>query len=66
MAFSDCGCQLAWMKSLLNKVSFNILTPHIYGNNLGLLFWESNTIQEKCFKHIDIHYHYIRNLIEDE
>jgi len=44
MALFDCGHQLAWMKSLLNEVSFNVLTPHIYGDNLGSLFWGSNTI----------------------
>ena len=54
------------MRNLFNKISFNIPTPHIYDNNLGSLFWESNFIQEKCFKHIDICYHYIRDLIEDE
>jgi len=38
MALSDCGHQLAWMRSLLNEISFNVPTPHIYGNNLGSLF----------------------------
>ena len=66
MALSDCGYQLAWMRSLLNEVGFNVLTSHIYGNNLGLLFQGSNLIQEKCSKHIDICYYYIRDLIEDE
>ena len=62
----DCGHQLVQTRSLLNKVSFNISTPHIYGDNLGLLFWRSNPIQEKQSKHIDICYYYIRDLIEDE
>jgi len=34
IALSDCGCQLAWTRSLLN---FNVPTPYIYGNNLGSL-----------------------------
>ena len=62
----DCGYQLAWTRSLLNKVSFNVSTPHIYGDNYGLLFWRSNLIQEKQSKHIDICYYYIRDLIEDK
>ena len=66
MVLSDCGHQLAWAKSLLNEVSFNVSTPYIYGNILGLLFWGSNPIQKKHSKHIDICYHYIRDLIEDE
>jgi len=52
IALSDCGCQLACAKSLLNEVSFNVPTPYIYGDNLSLLFWESNPIQEKHSKHI--------------
>jgi len=38
MALSDCGHQLAWGKSSLNEVGFNVPTPHIYSNNLGSLF----------------------------
>ena len=66
MALSDCSCQLVWMRNLLNEVSFNVPTPHIYGNNHGSLFQRSNPIQEKCSKHVDICYHYIRDLIENK
>ena len=66
MALSDCSCQLVWTRNLLNEASFNVLTPYIYGNNLGSLFWKSNPIQKKHSKHIDIYYYYIRDLIEDE
>ena len=66
MALSDCGCQLVWMRNLLNKIGFNVPISYTYGNNLGLFFWRSNPIQEKCSKHFDICYHYIRDLIEDE
>ena len=34
------------------------LTLHLHGNNFSSLFWRSNPIQEKCSKHINIHYHY--------
>ena len=53
-------------KSLLNEVSFIVPTPHIYGDNLGSLCWGSNPTQENHSKHIDICYHYIRDLIEGE
>ena len=66
MALSNCSHQLVWMRNLLNEVSFNVPIPHIYGDNLGSLFWGSNPIQEKDSKYIDICYHYIRDLIEDE
>jgi len=61
-----CKSDIAWAKSLLNEVSFNVPTPHIYGDNLGSLFWGSNPIQKKYSKHIDICYHYIRDLIENK
>jgi len=44
MALSDCGHQLAWTRSLLNEIGFNVPTPYIYDDNLGSLFWESNPI----------------------
>ena len=66
MALSNCGCQLVQMRNLLNKISFNVLTLHVYNDNLGLLFWKSNPIQEKYFKYIDIYYYYIKDLIENK
>ena len=38
IALSDCGCQLVWTRNLLNKISFNVPTPYVYGDNLSLLF----------------------------
>ena len=66
MALSDCDCQLAQTRSFLNEVGFNVPTPYIYGNNLGLFFWRFNLILEKCSKHINICYYYIRDLIKNE
>ena len=43
MALSDYSYQLVWTRNLLSKIRFNVLTPHIYNNNLGSLFWKSNT-----------------------
>jgi hypothetical protein len=31
---------------------------------MGSLFWATSEVQEKCSKHIDIRYHYIRELLE--
>ena len=41
-ALSDCSHQLIWTMNFLKEVSFNVPTPHLYGDNLGLLFWGSN------------------------
>jgi len=65
MALSDCSCQLIWISNLLYKIGFDIPVPHLYGDNLGSLFWSTNLVQEKRSKHIDIWYHYVRDAIED-
>jgi len=66
MALSDCNRQLIWTSNLLCEIGFNIPVPHLYGDNLGLLFWSTNPVQEKRSKHIDIWYHHIRDAIEDD
>jgi len=66
IALSDCSCQLIWTSNLLCEIGFDISVPHLYSNNLGLLFWSTNPVQEKRSKHIDIWYHYVRDAIEDD
>jgi len=66
MVLSDCSCQLVWISNLLSEIGFDIPVPHLYGNNLGSLFWSINPVQEKRSKHIDIQYHYVRDAIEDD
>jgi len=65
MALSDCSHQLVWTSNLLCEIGFDIPVPYLYGDNLGSLFWSTNPVQEKRFKHIDIQYHYVRDAIED-
>ena len=38
----------------------------ICGDNQGLIFITSNPVTEKQSKHIDIHYHYIREVVEQK
>jgi len=66
MALSDCSCQLVWTSNLLCEIGFDIPIPHLYGDNLGSLFWSTNPVQEKRSKHIDIQYHYVRDAIEND
>jgi len=66
MALSDCSRQLVWTSNRLSEIGFDIPIPHLYGNNLGSLFWSTNPVQEKRSKHIDIRYHYVRDAIEDD
>ena len=35
------------------------------GDNQGAIFIASNPVQEKCIKHMDIHYHFIHQVVKE-
>jgi len=41
MVLSDCSRQLVWISNLLSEIGFDISVPHLYGDNLGSLFWST-------------------------
>ena len=55
-----------WIQSLLGELGYQILTVPICGDNQGSIFIVSNPVQEHRSKHIDIQYHYVRQLIEEK
>ena len=64
MALSDCSRQVVWIITLLNEIGYDLEPIPIYGDNQGSIFMASNPITERRSKHIDIRYHYIREVIE--
>ena len=67
MALSDCSRQVMWLKSILMELKRKIITPvPIHGDNQGSLFTGSNAYRDRRMKHIDIRYHYIRELVEEK
>lgn len=66
MALSDCGKQATWYRSLLGEAGISIGHIPIYGDNQGSIFIASNPVQEKRTKHIDIRFHHIRQLLEED
>ena len=48
----------------MGELSYNLKPVPICGDNQGLIFIASNPVTEKLSKHIDIHYHYIREVNE--
>ena len=48
---------------LLSELGFNLTAISICSDNQGSIFIASNPITEKRSKHIDIRYHYIRDVI---
>src|ERR1700743_1222044 len=63
MVLSDCSCQVVWMHTLLGECSNDLKPIPICGDNQGSIFISSNPVTEKHSKHIDIRYHYIREVI---
>lgn len=66
MALSDCSRQAMWIKSLLRELGIPMKAFPIYGDNQGSIFISSNPVQERRTKHIDIRYHYVRELVESK
>lgn len=63
MALSDCGRQAAWYRNLFEEVGTTFGPIPIYGDNQGSIFTASNPVQDRRTKHIDIRFHYIRQLV---
>jgi len=63
MALSDCSCQMVWMHTLMGELDYYLKPIPICGDNQGSIFIASNPVTEKRSKHIDIRYHYIREVI---
>ena len=47
------------------ELGYNIIPTTIAGDNQGSIFIATNPVQECRTKHIDICYHYIRQMVED-
>ena len=66
MALSDTAHQAVWIKSLLKELGINIPMIPICRDNQGSIFIRSNPVQERHSKHIDIYYHFVRQLMEEK
>ena len=64
MAILDCSRQVVWIHTLLGELGYQLAPVPICGDNQGAIFIASNPITEKRSKHINIHFHYIREVIK--
>jgi hypothetical protein len=65
MSLSDTSCQLVWVRNLFSELSIELAPIPLFRDNQGSIFIALNPVQEKCSKHIDLCYHYIRDVIQD-
>jgi hypothetical protein len=63
MALSDCSRQVVWMHTLMGELGYDLQPIPICGDNQGSIFIASNPVTEKRSKHIDIRYHYVREVV---
>ena len=64
-SLSECSKQCIWYMSFLNELGFNIETIEINTDNKAAIFISENNLINQKTKHIDIRYHYIRELISN-
>jgi len=64
MSISDASRQLVWIHSLLGELKIPIKSIPLCGDNQGSIFTAANPVTEKRTKHIDIRYHFIREVID--
>jgi hypothetical protein len=65
MSLSDVSRQLVWVNTLLSELGLDSTPIPLCGDNQGAIFMASNPVQERRIKHIDIHDHFIRQVIQD-
>ena len=63
MALSDCACQVTWIQSLLSELGYKLNAIPICSDNQGSIFMASNPVMKPHCKHINIHYHRIRESV---
>ena len=64
MALSDCSRQVVWIRQLLKELDLPLKSTPISVDNQSAIFTATNPITEHRSKHIDIRYHYIREVID--
>jgi hypothetical protein len=64
MALSDCSRQVVWVRLIFKELNYSLIPIEIASDNQGAIFNASNPVTEKRLKHINIRYHYIRELVE--
>jgi hypothetical protein len=66
MALSDCSRQAVWIQNIFTELGLQTRPTQICADNEGGIFIASNPVQERRTKHIDVRFHYVRDLIEQK
>ena len=66
IAAGSCCTQLLWMKNLLYNYGILQDTMCVFCDNTSAINLSKNLVQHSKSKHIEIRYHFIRDLVEDK
>ena len=62
----SCCTQFIWMKKLLHDYGIPQDTMCVFCDNINTINLYENSVQHSKSKHIEISYHFIRDLVEDK
>ena len=65
IAAGSCCTQLLWMKKLLHDYGILQNTMYVFCDNTSAINLSKNLVQRSKSKYIEIHYHFIRDLVEE-
>ena len=66
IAVASCCAQLLWMKKLLHDYGITQDTICVFCDNTSAINLSKNPVQHSKSKHIEIRYHFIRDLVEEK
>ena len=66
IAVGICYAQLLWMKKLLHDYGITQDTMCVFYDNTSAINLSKNPVQHSKSKHVEIQYHFIQDLVEEE
>ena len=66
IAVGSCCAQLLWMRKLLHDYGISQDTMCVFCDNTSAINLSKNPVQHSKSKHIEIQYHFIRDLVKDK
>ncbi|GJX39784.1 retrovirus-related pol polyprotein from transposon TNT 1-94 [Tanacetum coccineum] len=65
IALSGCCAQILWMRSQLTDYGFQFIKIPLYYDNKSVIDLYRNNVQHSRAKHLDVHYHFIKEQVEN-
>ena len=66
-ALSDATLETLWLRSLLQELWLPLpISPILWCNNIGATYLAENHVFHSRMKHVEIHYHFVRELVNSK